>query len=46
MRGEVPSQPNFASLINVETMIAGDHPIRAIKRVCRRFDPEIGDKLS
>lgn len=34
MRGEVPSQPSFVSLINVETMIAADHPIRAIKRMC------------
>lgn len=34
MRGEVPSQPNFVSLINVETMIAAGHPIRAIKRMC------------
>lgn len=34
MRGEVRSQPNFVSLINVETMIAADHPIRAIKRMC------------
>ncbi len=33
MRGEVPSQPNFVSLINVETMIAADHPIRSIKRM-------------
>ncbi len=34
MRGQVPSQPSFVSLINVETMIAADHPIRAIKRMC------------
>ncbi len=34
MRGEVPSQPSFVSLINVETMIGADHPIRSIKRMC------------
>lgn len=34
MRGQLPSQPSFVSLINVETMIAADHPIRAIKRMC------------
>lgn len=34
MRGEVSSQPNFISLINVETMIAADHPVRTIKRMC------------
>jgi len=34
MRGERPSQPNFVSLINVETLIAADHPIRSIKSLC------------
>ena len=34
MRGKLPTQPNFVSLINVETMIAANHPIRAIKRMC------------
>jgi transposase len=34
MRGQLPSQPNFVSLIDVETLIAVDHPIRAIKRMC------------
>jgi hypothetical protein len=34
MRGEVPSQPCFVSLINVETLISADHPIRAIKKRC------------
>jgi len=34
MRGKIPAQPNFVSLINVETMIAANHPIRAIKRMC------------
>jgi hypothetical protein len=34
MRGQRPSQPSFVSLINVETLIAADHPIRAIKRMC------------
>ena len=33
MRGHVPSQPNFISLINVETLIAPDHPLRVIKRM-------------
>jgi hypothetical protein len=41
MRGEVPSQPNFVSLINVETMIAVDHPIRAIKRMCDEVPREM-----
>jgi transposase len=34
MRGKLPTQPSFVSLINVETMIAANHPIRAIKRMC------------
>ncbi|MBL9186635.1 MAG: IS5 family transposase [Opitutaceae bacterium] len=34
MRGQLPSQPSFASLISVETLIAADHPIRPIKRLC------------
>ena len=34
MRGQLPSQPSFVSLINVETMIPASHPIRAIKRLC------------
>ncbi len=34
MRGHRPVQPSFVSLINVETLIAADHPIRAIKRMC------------
>jgi transposase len=34
MRGQRPTQPSFVSLINVETLIAADHPIRAIKRRC------------
>ena len=34
MRGQLPSQPSFVSLINVETLIAADHPIRPIKRLC------------
>jgi transposase len=34
MRGELPSQPCFVSLINVETLIPADHPIRAIKKLC------------
>ncbi len=34
MRGHVSPQPCFVSLINVETLIAADHPIRAIKRMC------------
>lgn len=34
MRGEVSSQPNFVSLIDVEALIAKEHPIRAIKRMC------------
>jgi transposase len=34
MRGQVACQPCFVSLINVETLIAADHPIRVIKRMC------------
>lgn len=34
MRGQIPCDPNFISLINVETMIPATHPIRAIKRLC------------
>jgi transposase len=34
MRGELPSQPSFVSLINVETLIPSEHPIRVIKRLC------------
>lgn len=34
MRGQLPSQPVFVSLINVETLIAVDHPIRPIKWMC------------
>ena len=34
MRGQIPSDPNFISLIIVETMIPATHPIRAIKRLC------------
>lgn len=33
MRGRKTSQVTVACLINVETMIAADHPIRAIKRM-------------
>lgn len=43
MRGEKQFQVNVACLINVETMIPTDHPIRAIKRllaeVLVRMDP-------
>src|SRR5215204_28580 len=34
MRGQRPSQTGFVSLINVETLITVDHPIRTIKRMC------------
>ena len=34
MRGQLPLQPSLVSLINVATMIADTHPIRAIKRMC------------
>ena len=33
MRGQKPQQPGFISLINVEQLIAGEHPIRRIKRL-------------
>ena len=34
MRGHRQSQGNFVSLINVELMIAAEHPIRKIKAMC------------
>jgi len=34
MRGQRPHQPSFISLINVETMIPEQHPIRVIKKMC------------
>ncbi len=34
MRGQRPSQGEFVSLINVETLIPAEHPIRTIKRMC------------
>jgi hypothetical protein len=34
MRGQRPQQPLFVSLLNVETLIAAEHPVRAIKRMC------------
>jgi len=34
MRGQLPHQPSFISLINVETMIPEQHPIRVIKKMC------------
>src|SRR5258708_40240786 len=34
MRGPRPSQAGFVSLINVETLMPADHPIRRIKRMC------------
>ncbi len=33
MRGEKQTQVSVACLINVETMIPADHPIRVIKRL-------------
>jgi transposase len=34
MRGQIPSELNFISLINVEMLIPATHPIRTIKRLC------------
>jgi hypothetical protein len=34
VRGQRPSQPSFVSLINIEMLIAADHQILAIKRMC------------
>jgi transposase len=34
MRGQRKSQGSFVSLIDVEAMIAADHPIRRIKQLC------------
>lgn len=34
MRGQRKSQVTFVSLIDVEQLIAKDHPIRAVKRMC------------
>lgn len=33
MRGQLTSQPNFVSLINVDNLIRRDHPIRRIKKM-------------
>jgi transposase len=45
MRGQLPSQPCFISLINVETLIPEPHPIRVIKRMCDEvlasFSPQL-----
>ena len=42
MRGELPNQPCFISLINVETMIPEAHPIRVIKRMCDEVLASLG----
>lgn len=34
MRGQNPKQNSFVSLIDVEQLIAAEHPIRRIKRMC------------
>lgn len=34
MRGQIPTQRQFVSLIDVETLIPADHPIRPVKRMC------------
>lgn len=52
MRGQSSKQRSFISLIDVETLIAADHPIRNIKRMCdevlsgmsRAFDRIYSDK--
>lgn len=45
MRGQSEREPGFISLINVEKLIAGDHPIRRIKalvdEVLRRINPRL-----
>jgi transposase len=33
MRGKIPAQQSFVSLINVENLISRDHPIRRIKKL-------------
>lgn len=33
MRGHVEEQAKFISLINVDNLIAGEHPIRRIKKM-------------
>lgn len=44
MRGEPKEQPEFCTLINPETRIPKDHPLRVIKRqaeeVLRRLSPQ------
>jgi transposase len=34
MRGQLPSQTGFVSLIDVESLIPASHPIRVIRRMC------------
>jgi hypothetical protein len=46
MRGELPNQPSFISLINVETMIPETHPIRVIKRMCDEVLASLGKQLT
>ena len=45
MRGTKQSQVSVACLINVETMIPEDHPIRAIKRLLDEVLAEIDSQL-
>ena len=45
MRGQLSSQPGFVSLINGETLIAVDHPIRPIKRMCSASNGSNGSGL-
>lgn len=43
MRGRRQAQGNFVSLINVEELIAADHPIRRIKAMCDEVLGRMGE---
>lgn len=43
MRSEVLCQPNFVSLVNVEMLIAANHPIRTIERISDQILREMSE---
>jgi len=45
MRGQLPQQPCFISLINVETLIPEQHPIRVIKKMCDEVLANLSQQL-
>lgn len=48
MRGRSPSQPSMLALVSMESLVPGDHPLRAVKRLAdealRTLDP-VFDKM-